>query len=69
MRAYKLFRVRRDGTIGPLFINKKQRIPVGEWMCAEEHPDIFDGETEDCLLGWCICSIEAKKLKCLFTEE
>jgi hypothetical protein len=35
MKAYKLFRVRKDGTIGPLFINAKQRIPVGEWLQAE----------------------------------
>jgi len=37
MIAYKLLRVRRDGTIGPLFINRRQRIPVGEWLTAEEH--------------------------------
>jgi hypothetical protein len=35
--AYKLVRVRRDGTIGPLFINKKQVIPVGKWVKAEAH--------------------------------
>ena len=36
--AYKLFRQRKDGTIGPLFINKKQVIPVGQWVAAETHP-------------------------------
>ena len=36
MIAYKLFTVRKDGTIGPLFINAKQRIPLGEWLPAEE---------------------------------
>ena len=36
--AYKLFRVRKDGSIGPLFINKKLRIKIGEWMEAEDHP-------------------------------
>lgn len=35
--AYKLLRVRKDGTIGPLFINQRQRIPVGEWLKAEAH--------------------------------
>lgn len=35
--AYKLLRVRKDGTIGPLFINRKQRIPIGEWLIAEPH--------------------------------
>lgn len=35
--GYKLMRVRKDGTLGPLFINRKQRIPVGEWLQAEAH--------------------------------
>ena len=38
MTAYKLFRLRKDGTIGPLFINRKQVIPLGEWLPAEDHP-------------------------------
>lgn len=38
MIAYKLFKQRKDGSLGPLFINAKQRIPVGEWMEAEDHP-------------------------------
>lgn len=38
IRAYKLFRKRRDGSISPLFINAKQRIPVGKWLRAESHP-------------------------------
>lgn len=36
--AYKLFRVRKDGTIGPLFINRKLVVTPGEWMEAESHP-------------------------------
>jgi hypothetical protein len=36
--AYKLLRNRKDGSIGPLFINQKQRIPIGKWMIAEDHP-------------------------------
>lgn len=36
--GYKLFRVRKNGTIGPLFINRRQVVPVGEWMPAEDHP-------------------------------
>jgi len=36
--AYKLLRVRRDGTLGPLFINRKQVIPIGEWIRAGNHP-------------------------------
>jgi hypothetical protein len=37
MIAYKLFTVRKDGTIGPLFINAPQRIPTGDWLPAEAH--------------------------------
>ena len=38
MIAYKLLRVRRDETIGPLFINRKQKIPIGVWIIAEDWP-------------------------------
>jgi hypothetical protein len=38
VKAYKLLNVRADGTIGPLFINRRQRIPIGEWIRAEDHP-------------------------------
>ena len=35
MRAYKLLRVRKDGSIGPLFIDARQRILAGEWLQAK----------------------------------
>lgn len=35
--AYKLVKVRKDGSIGPLFINASLRIEVGEWLKAEAH--------------------------------
>ena len=38
MIAYKLLRVRNDCTIGPLFINARQRLKLGEWYDAEDHP-------------------------------
>ncbi len=38
MIAYKLFRQRKDGTLGPLFINARLRVPVGVWLEAEDHP-------------------------------
>lgn len=38
MIAYKLLSVRKDGSLGPLFINRRQRIPLGTWMKAECHP-------------------------------
>ncbi len=37
MIAYKLVRKLKDGSISPLFINKRLRIPVGEWLEAEDH--------------------------------
>ena len=37
MKAWKLFRRRKDGSLGPLFINRRQRVPVGEWIEAEDH--------------------------------
>jgi hypothetical protein len=38
MIGYKLFRLRKDGTLGPLFINARQRVPVGVCLKAEDHP-------------------------------
>lgn len=38
MRAYKLMRIRKNGTLGSLFINRKAVIPMGEWLQAEEYP-------------------------------
>lgn len=36
--GYKLFKRRKDGSLGPLFINARQRVPMGEWLEAEDHP-------------------------------
>ena len=38
MEAYKLVRKLKDGSLAPLFINKKSRLPIGIWMEAESHP-------------------------------
>lgn len=39
MIAYKLLRRRKKtGTLGPLFIDKKLVVPIGEWLNAECHP-------------------------------
>jgi hypothetical protein len=32
--GFKLFRLRKDGTLGPLFIGQSIRVPVGTWMKA-----------------------------------
>ncbi len=31
-------RLRKNGTLGSLFINKRVVIPIGEWLEAEDHP-------------------------------
>jgi len=36
--AYKLLNKRKDGSLGPLFINRKQRVAVGEWLVAQDIP-------------------------------
>ena len=36
--AYKLLRKRANGTLGPLFINKKLVVEPGVWLEAEAHP-------------------------------
>ncbi len=38
MKAYKLMRLRKDGTLGSLFIYRKNVIPIGIWLEAEDHP-------------------------------
>lgn len=38
MVAYKLVRKRKNESLGPLFINRKQRYPFGVWLEAESHP-------------------------------
>jgi hypothetical protein len=52
MIGYKLFRKRKDGSLGPLFINRKQRLVPGEWYHAVPH------KTKGYAFrpGWHICS-------------
>lgn len=38
MKAYKLFHVRKDGSIGSLFINRSARLPMKKWLDAESYP-------------------------------
>ena len=37
MIGYKLFRVRKNGTLGSLFINRKAVLKLNEWLDYEEH--------------------------------
>lgn len=36
--AYKLVRVRKDGTLGSLFINKKEILLTNKWLEAKPYP-------------------------------
>jgi hypothetical protein len=36
--AYKLLRVRKDGTLGSLFIDRRAVLPVGKWLPAKRRP-------------------------------
>jgi hypothetical protein len=38
MKAYKLMRLRRDDTLGSLFINRSEVYSIGEWMEAKFYP-------------------------------
>ena len=38
MIAYKLFKVRKDGSLGSLFINRKRKLPTKEWLASEPFP-------------------------------
>lgn len=38
MIGFKLFRKRKDGSYGPLFINRRLKLHVGVWYEAELHP-------------------------------
>jgi len=58
IKAYKLIRQMKDG-LSPLFINKKSRIPMGEWLEAECHPTKGFAVRE----GWhCLLKPEAPHL-------
>ena len=50
--AFKLFRIRKDGTLGPLFINRRQRIPLNKRLRAEPHQTRGYAYRP----GWHVCS-------------
>ena len=52
MVGYKLFKLRKDGSIGPLFINARQRIEVGVEYQAEDRPTKGFAHRP----GWHICT-------------
>lgn len=38
MTAYKLMKIRKDKSLGSLFINSKVKIPLDQWLIAEAYP-------------------------------
>lgn len=52
MIGYKLFNQRADGSLGPLFINRRQRLEVGVQYEAEDHPTKGYAHRP----GWHICA-------------
>lgn len=50
--GYKLLRRRKDGSLGPLFINRQQRIPLRFWLEAECVPTKGFAVRP----GWHVCS-------------
>jgi hypothetical protein len=52
MIGYKLFRKRKDGSYGPLFINRKLRLEKGISYPAEDHPTKGFAHRP----GWHVCS-------------
>jgi len=38
VEGYKLFKVRKDGSLGSLFIGAKAKLPLGQWLEAETLP-------------------------------
>lgn len=51
MIGYKLFTKRKDGSYGPLFINRSQRLEVGVKYQMEDHPTMGFARRP----GWHIC--------------
>lgn len=52
MIGFKLFKRRADGSLGPLFINQRQRLEVGVTYEAEDHPTKGFAHRP----GWHVCS-------------
>ncbi len=38
-KSFKLFKKRKDGSLGSLFCNVRARLPIGEWMEAKPYPN------------------------------
>lgn len=38
MKVYKMFDLHKDGTLGPLYVNRADRMPLNEWLEAKMGP-------------------------------
>lgn len=60
MRVYKLMRLRKDNTLGSLFINRNEVYPIDKWLEANFYPTKGFAERE----GWhCCFEMNAPHLK------
>lgn len=53
--AYKLLRLGKDGNLHPLFIERNQTIPVGEWLQAEDNSTYATTHGFASRPGWHCC--------------
>lgn len=49
IKAYKLFRLGKDGELYPLFVNSKKPIPIGKWLEAEAGELTTEGKVKSTL--------------------
>lgn len=60
MKAYKLMKLRKNGTLGSLFINAKEAYPTNSWLQAKFYPTKGFAER----FGWhCTLTPNAPHLK------
>ena len=60
MIAYKLVKIRKDGSIGSLFINRSAKLPVNKWIKAKLYPR----KGFQTRMGWhCLATPNAPHLK------
>lgn len=51
LKAYKLFNLRKDGTLHPLYVDKETIMPLHEWLKATPGPQMENGKVHSKLGG------------------
>ena len=54
-RAYKLFRRLKDGSLRPLFVDRRTPIPLGVWLPAQDHSTLARRAGLAARPGWHAC--------------